>query len=658
MLRRVVSILLLTAAACSGADHDALPATTELVSDSIGSPFTATWSPDGTRLAWAQPTKGKAAIYVANADGRNPVRLTHGAWDVNPVWSPDGRWIAYLALDPDLDLMVVPTDGGERRQLTSGPGSEAPAGWTADGTGVVYYQQGRGELQTLIAPLDGSLTHAVVPALGGHQYVAISPDGSKAVFDLHRGAEATIWVQDMAGGPARQLTTEGFETFLPTSKAWAPDSRHVVFASRRTGTWDLWVADVESGELRQLTQDVRNDWGATWSPDGRWIAFVSDRGGQTDIWVIPSDGGEARRVTNDLVVESSPGWSRDGRSLVYQSDEIDGGLGVTPPDGGEPRILFQWPGYQLQDATLSPDSATVIFASNRSGNLDLWSVPVAGGEPEPFATSPLDDVQPRFSPDGSQVLFLSRRSGSADLWVMPASGGDARRLTDWPSDEWGGRWSPDGSHIAFVSNREGTGTDIWLMPSSSGSPSRLTHFRAAISSVQWSPDGQSLYAIVTESTGTKRLYRVPVAGSAPVALQMAPHGDVGVLSPDGSQLAYTEFEGGFAFVDVTPTAGGAPRRITRRTEGVYQVSGKWSPDGSRLAVVDWLYGGDDATTDVVELSVRDGAERRLTHYPRSFEVPAAYTADGGVVFALSGNRSRIMSVDVADLLARASASQP
>jgi len=471
----------------------------------------------------------------------------------------------------------------------------------------------------------------------------------------------TIWVQDLPSGAPRQLTTEGFETLSPTWNAWAPDSRHVVFTSHRTGTTDLWIADVETGSLRQLTHGVRNDFAATWSPDGKWIAFISERGGQTDIWVIPSAGGDAQRVTNDLAFEDNVAWSRDGQSLLYQTIAIEGGIGVTAPDGGTPRTLVDWPGYGIGDAVLSPDGATVIFASNRSGNLDLWSVPFAGGTPAPYATSPLIESQPRYSPDGSQVLFQSNRSGSWDLWVMPAAGGAARQLTDWPSDETNGRWSPDGSRIAFLSDRGGAGQDIWLVPSAGGDPTRLTRFQAPIwsPSLSWAKDGKSLFAIVIESNGVHRLYRVPVAGGAPVALQMASTGGAGVLSPDGTQYAYAAFDSGFAFVEVTPTAGGAPRRITRATDNVYETPNVWSPDGTRLAIESWLFGGNDATTNVAELTVSDGAERELTNFPRSFETPVAYTRDGThILFTRQGVRSRVMSVRIGGLLAHPAASHP
>jgi len=178
---------------------------------------------------------------------------------------------------------------------------------------------------------------------------------------------------------------------------WSPDGNRLLFASRRTGTTDLWTANVETGELKQVTTDVRNDREHSWSPDGRRIAFVSDRGGKTDIWIVSSEGGDAVRVTDDLALESYVGWYPDGSSLYFQRFEQDGALGVTAADG-EPRLLVQWPGYQIAQrmTTLSPDGQTLLFVGNRSGNNDIWSVPLAGGEAVPFASSPLEDQNPQY----------------------------------------------------------------------------------------------------------------------------------------------------------------------------------------------------------------------------------------------------------------------
>lgn len=652
MLRRaLLPVVAASFVACAG---DAGPDLTYVeVVDSAAGAFDVMPSPDG-RLAWAQPVEGRSSIHVANADGSSVVRLTSGPWDYMPVWSPDGQWIAYGAEAPAFDVFVVPGSGGEPRQLTSGVANDEPAGWLPDGSGVVFHRRGAGDARTLVVPLDGGPVRPLAAPMDGNQFATPSPDGSKVAFDLHRGSEGTIWVQDLAGGPARQLTSEGLENALPTRHMWSPDGTRLVFVSRRTGTWDLWTADVETGELRQLTSDVRNDEGHAWSPDGRWIAFVSDRGGQRDIWIVPSDSGAAIRVTNDLAREEYPEWSADGRTLFYERDRAEGGIGVTAADGGEPRILFRW-SYAVIDATLSPDGATVLFTSDRSGNFDIWSVPLAGGEPAPLAVSPLEDHQAQVSPDGSRVAFTSNRTGSYDVWVMPAAGGEPRRLTEWPSDEYAPRWSPDGSLIAFTSNRETTQEDIWVVPADGGTPRRVTRFDAAImvqapytGGARWSPDGQSLYVVVAAADGAA-LYHVPVSGGRPQALEISPNAVSGTLSPDGSLYAYHVLTGGWGFTEVTPTDGGPPRRITRRTEQVYQPLAVWSPDGTRLAVLDWTF--DDATGNVLELSVRDTTGRLLTSTPRGFERPVAYTPDGRVVFIVEASDVRIMSVRVEELLA-------
>lgn len=655
MLRRVVPLLLFALPACSGSEHGTLPAETTLVNDSLGAVFEADFSPDETRLAWSQIENGRAAIWVGDPDGSHRTRLTHGVWDVNPVWSPDGRWIAYHGDSPSFDVLVVPSEGGEPRQLTSGPASETPVAWTRDGSGVVYFQQGAGDVRTLIAPLDGAPSYPIVAPRGGDQYVMPSPDGSKAIYDLHRGGQSTVWVQDLPNGTPRQIGSEGFENLNPTWTAWSPDSRYVAFTSRRTGTLDLWIADVESGDVRQLTHDVRNDNFPRWSPDGRWIAFVSDRGGQVDVWVIPSAGGNARRVTNDRAQEIQLAWSHDGRSLRFLTREIGSGIGVTLPDGGPARMLVDWPGYSIsQAAALSPDGRTVLFASDRSGNMDLWTVPFAGGEAQPFATSPLDENVPSYSPDGSQVVFQSNRSGNLDLWVMPASGGEARQLTDWSSAEYAATWSPDGTQIAFLSNHAGSsGEEIWIVPSAGGEARRLTRFEANLDRIDWTPDGRNIYTIVTDAHGVNRLYRVPVTGGAPVALRISPNGNAGRLSPDGSQYAYASFDSGFAFIEVTPTSGGAPRRVTRDTSNVFDSPTAWSPDGTRLVAFSWQYGTDDAIPEAAEISVRDGAKRLITHTPYSFDYPITYTADGThVLFVTNTRRTRFVSVDVSGVLAQ------
>ena len=616
-------------------------------------------SPDGTRIVFARSVAGKSAIFVAAPDGSNPVQLTHGVWDFEPWWSPDGKWIAYFSESPDYDLFVVPAGGGEPRLLSPGPARDSPRGWLADGSGVVASRTRQGDDHVVVVPLDGSPPRRLGPEMAGHQHGSISPDGTKFGFDIHQGGgDATVWVQDLAGsGAPRQLTTENLEN---TSAAlmWSPDSRSIAYTSRRTGTTDIWVVDVGSGQTRQLTSDVRNDFAARWSPDGKWIAFLSDRGGQTDVWVVLAAGGNAVRVTNDRAVEVNPRWTPDGRALYYGRSQTDSELVLQPADSGAARTLLSWPGYVISNAVVSPDGKTILLDSDRSGNSDIWSLPVSGGEPVPFVTSPLDDRLPEYSPDGSQVRFRSDRAGSVDLWVIPAAGGTPRQLTEGPATDGEGAWSPDGKTIVFVSNRGGAGGDLWLIPSAGGEATRLTQGNVRPNSVQWSRDGKNIFFVGERTGGGQDEYRIAASGGRPQALGAKPGIGNSRLSPDGSQVSYSSFEGGWAFLDVIPAMGGAPRRLTTETERVFHPFALWSPDGSFLAIAALDLEANRDATDLWTVRIADGSWRRLTKTLMASEIPAGFTADGHMVIVSSTVRNQIMKVEVADLLGGAAREKP
>jgi TolB protein len=403
-----------------------------------------------------------------------------------------------------------------------------------------------------------------------------------------------------------------------------------------------------------LTSDVRDDYQPRWSPDGRWIAFLSDRGGQTDLWVVPAAGGNATRVTNDLAIELNPRWSPDGRTLIYTRSQGDVELAMMPSDGGAARSLLSWPGYGITSAALSPDGNTVLFSSDRSGNADIWSIPVSGGEPVPFAASPLADDTPIFSPDGSQVLFRSDRAGSSDLWVVPATGGEPRQLTEGPSNEFPGAWSPDGKSTLFASDRGGAGGDLWVVPAAGGEPTRLTHDNVRPATPEWSPDGRYVFYVGERAGGGRDLYRLPATGGKPQPLGANRSIGNSQLSKDGSQLSYSSFEGGWAFVDVIPAVGGTPRRMTTQKEYVFQPRAVWSPDGSYLLVHNLDLEGNRDAIDLHIVQLRDGVWKQLTRTARGNEGHHAFTRDGKqMLVSITSGRNEIVSIPVADLLAKA-----
>jgi Tol biopolymer transport system component len=647
--------VVLMSTACTDSSAPPGPEPRVVVDDSLGTIVGGgILSPDGTRLAFARTVAGKSAIWVSAADGSNQVQLSHGVWDWDPWWSPDGRWIAYHSESPDYDVLVVSVDGGEPKLVVTGPAVERPRGWLADGSAVLVARSGQGDEVTLVAPLNGDPPRRLGPPMAGNQHVAFSPDQTRLAFDVHQGGgDATIWVQDGNGGEPRQLTTENLEN-AAVPYMWSPDGKFVAYTSRRTGTRDIYIADVSSGESRQLTNDVRDDYQARWSPDGKWIAFLSDRGGQTDLWVVLSAGGNATRVTNDLAIEVNPRWSPDGRSLMYTRSQGDVELAMMPSDGGAARRLLSWPGYGITSAVLSPDDNTVLFSSDRSGNADVWSIPVSGGEPVPFAASPLADDTPIFSPDGSQVLFRSDRAGSSDLWVVAAAGGEPRQLTDGPSNEAQEAWSPDGKSILFASDRGGAGGDLWVVPAAGGEPTRLTHDNVRPVTPEWSPDGRQIFYAGERAGGGRDIYRIPASGGKPQPLGANRNIGNSHLSKDGSQLSYSSFEGGWAFVDVIPATGGTPRRLTTEKEYVFQPWTVWSPDGAYLLVHNLDLEGNRDLLDLWTVQLSDGTWKQLTRTARASETLFAFTKDGKQMLVGIGSvRNEIMTIPVADLLATA-----
>lgn len=636
-------LILLTA--CGGGEPDAQPE--PLFSLGVGTEQLrdGRWSPDGTRIAYAQAVEGKSAIFVAGADGTNGQRITFGIWDSGPLWSPDGAWIAYYS-DEDADIYLVPSAGGDRRQLTSGPGQDALQSWMPDGSAVVVERTEGGVAQSLRVPLDGSAATPLVAMPGASVRATPSPDGSQLVMQVVRGGQSTVWVRALPDGEPRQLTTEGFED-PHTPTAWSPDGRLILYESRRSGTSDLWVIDPATGEQRQLTNDVRDDFMGRWSPDGQRILFVSTRGGQQDLWVAPAAGGAAARVTNDLAQETNPSWAPDGGSILYDVNDSRLALGLLPLDGGPSRSLADWDGEAILGPQVSPDGQRVLFSGTRGGNSDIFVASVSGGAPILLAGGPAEDGEASWSPDGSEVVFTSRRGGTADLWRVPAAGGEPTRVTDWaPGDEGTAKWSPDGTRIAFTSNRGEASNQLWVATYPGGEPARAA-VGMQVETFRWSPDGTTLVVDGSVPGGRRGVYVVPAAGGSPRALL---EGDVDVgfpsVSQDGRSVVYTRFAGGWGYIEVVPFAGGAPQRLTTQADQVYQTGPKWSPDGSMIAVEDFVLSTNGQ--DVAVVTWPGGEWRRLATPPGTWLLGLEWTPDGrGLVHVRMEARFQVVALPMA-----------
>jgi len=168
-----------------------------------------------------------------------------------------------------------------------------------------------------------------------------------------------------------------------------------------------------------------------------------------------------------------------------------------------------------------------VFASDRSGNSEIWASNADGSEPVQITAfgGPITGT-PHWSPDGRWIVFDSRPGGHSGIFVVGAEGGSPHRLTAPNTDAIAPNWSRDGNWIYFCSNRLGD-IDIWKIPASGGTPLRVTQgggFEA-----QESFDGKWLYYSRFEQPG---IWRVPLAGGNPAQVLKNSVGRYWTLSGD------------------------------------------------------------------------------------------------------------------------------
>ncbi len=242
---------------------------------------------------------------------------------------------------------------------------------------------------------------------------AWSPDGRTIAFNSDRSGEMNIWLRSLQDGSERALTTGPGGDFQPR---FSPDGKSVVFFSSRAGSADIWSADVATGALTQLTKSGATDANPCYSPDGSKIAYQSDEGGRLEVWVMGARGEAPKALTRSGVSGHFLRFTRDGSAVVFMAAGSTGHLMTVPVDGGEPQPFADVTGGS--HISFTPDDSRV---ADVLGHQTVWLSPVAGGErTRLFAfDDPRDRIDyPVLSPDGHALLFDVFRPSGGDIWAL------------------------------------------------------------------------------------------------------------------------------------------------------------------------------------------------------------------------------------------------
>ena len=374
-------------------------------------------------------------------------------------------------------------------------------------------------------------------------------------------ATGNLAVRDLSSGTVRLLTGKpaGSKEFGYFS-AISPDSKQVAFAwFNAEGYYDLRVVGLDGSDSRVLFRNEETGFvqPCAWSPDGKQILtlfFRSDNISQ--IALVPAEGGPPKVLRSlNWVYPKRMDLSPDGKFIVYDSfAKADGGdrtIFLLAVDGARETRLIDSPGNHLFPVW-TPDGRSVVFASDRSGTMDVWALDIRNGrrEGEPrVVRRNMGRILPMgFSREGD--YYFGVRSGETDVFVTtfenPA--GDARRVTiRFPGRNTAPAWSPDGRSLAYLSRRgsENFGQEsraVVTRSLESAEERELQPKLAHLERLRWSPNGDSLLVSGSDNKGRAGLYIVDVKSAAVTPVVAEPgagfRGFEGVWSKNGKSIVY------------------------------------------------------------------------------------------------------------------------
>ena len=227
------------------------------------------YSPDGSKVAFTSNRSGELEVWIAGADGSNPVQLTtQGARPTAPRWSPDGRRIAYAKRPAgNADVYVVDAQGGSPKRLTTSPGNDASAYWSRDGRWIYFASNRTGRNEVWKIAADGSSPEVQLTRSGGWRS-GESPDGQTLYYqklDL-----PGTFKMPLGGGEEQKVLD------TPAGAMWHVTGHSIFWTGR--GTDGLHRFDLATGKdsvvlkLPPETSRGTSNFGVT--SDGRWVIFV------------------------------------------------------------------------------------------------------------------------------------------------------------------------------------------------------------------------------------------------------------------------------------------------------------------------------------------------------------------------------------------------
>jgi tricorn protease len=573
-------------------------------------------SPDGKQVVFSY----LGDIWVVETIGgiARPVTM-HEAHDIAPVFSPDGRWIAFSSnRHGSYDVFVVPTLGGKPRRLTFDSATDMVNGWSPDGKQVLFSSSrttsfpAAFELYTV--PFEGGMERRITLTEGKEG--AFSPDGKRIAYVRgpgswyrkgYRGSSNDdIWICNAAdGGNNQQITTFNGQD---TSPMWSPDGQTIYYVSEFFGNPANIVRQDAAGKNKPQLVTFHKEDGvrrARISGNGEWIVYECG----ADVWVVSTREGETpRKVAIEVHADDKANTERTvtftsgasefslSRDEKYVAFVVHGEIFRMPNSGGKATRMTDSPAFDHSIAW-SPDSKKIIFASDRNGHEDLYLLePDDPEHPElisahKFKTkqltfTPEAEFGISFSPDGKRVAYI--RAGQ--LWTMNPDGTDQKPIVK-EVQVFDYDWSPDGKWLAFARIDGSFASEMYIVPSDGSAEAKnVTRYATFNAGITWSGNGKGISFLSHRRNFTSvqvmALQKPSVPGTPDskdidwddihrrVVQPAALPAEEGAISTDASRVAFRSVSNNGDDLWVAASNGGSLQRLTNTNARPQQI--QWS----------------------------------------------------------------------------------
>ena len=349
------------------------------------------WSPDGKKIVVGiAKTTGGYHEYMATVGTEDGTVKPLGSqeWDLigRLGWLGDGASLVATLVEKGAkgaQYYMVSYPDGTARKITNDVNDYHDLSLTANSAILATVQEDRVQNIWIAPGSDEKSLRQLTFGSGkyeGATGVKWTPDG-RIVYSAFGGGVGDIWIMGPDGSGQKRLTNTPLSYFSGEPDV-SPDGRSIVFISDRSGKTHLWLMDIDGGNARQLTSGDLYEQLPSFSPDGRWVFYASYDGEHLGLAKIPVEGGEPIQLTQGFLADT-PRLSWDGKILAAYYRESGGAplkLVLLPVDGGKPTEFFDTP----QNPCIyewARDSRSLAYCDSQKGVTNIWEQPIDGGKP-------------------------------------------------------------------------------------------------------------------------------------------------------------------------------------------------------------------------------------------------------------------------------------